>query len=1690
MKSCLFNHRNTPTDNSLFFESLVYFKGPSKAPQSVSDEQEISLESSEQEEAKIKDYIAELIVKYNLIDPFDGRIDEIAELGPKPTDEDLRDFESSLAVLISQATQDNEARRALLKMASEVKKLSALREKSADKQAKKTSAKANPKATTGKASKSSASKTTAENSKADEINELAESRAPFEKLNLKISAYNALVRSERHIRWRKRILLPEYKTKDQFDTQKTIANIEELLGMKRPDLTENEERYLKHIKAELLKIEATAAYATEQKERKVDPKYARKQGERLVELAGGVERSQADLERWVGKDVYIAIDNAYDSAVVGNDQFKALRVDALGNIDVKQARENKQLFMATMESLTEGFTKDLSASVSSSEDLPSLYKSWMEIKSPGLLDKINDYEERLAHITHKVKLKDIYQDAGKYVGSQFSAIQAIPKKPNVNYWHTRVGNLEKDILMMKVKIQEVGEDSDIGGKLRVAVENMKPHLKQAQLSYSLARSNNTRKGIEAGFNPDGLREKKNQKNLIEAHIIRFKEAIESVEGQGLHPSVRRSLIAYRLRNGVGHYIINEYGNRVYKDTPSKSSEWAQEQIASSKYFDQKVRGRSMGQAERVVLEVAHLGGRVANELEDSKQIIVLIDGLMALPKLSKKEGIKKMNELGAPFTPEEIQAYSRPEDMLDAKKKQIIADNVKRTEFLAIAHEVIQNPYDDSDPAKPNAKLIDLNKKGYVLADNIAELTLLKPHQLAEVNTYLKRVESSYNVMDLESRVEGESDEAEILDRMGINVTNIFGKYQQKVLEDSSLNVRNWEEMMSQNGNASELAALLENIIPNGSTAGLQDGKTALLTVLRSMDEPTSDLKLTQHRKYAKKVVRKIAEHIKHQEAVMSSKARAMSTIKKKLKGSSLGDDVEDVIGNVYDMAFGPGPILTMERASGVIAMYAAYKLLQKARKLDGTTGKIAAGGIGLLALNTILKRVNGKSGLEYLGLNTLGEAAEGTHEEALAQHGAEHMQGFKNPKDNISPEEHRRALFALNKAPFHKVMAWYESSDLNGSDYMASPSKNAELSLFAATGIDTNDIIQGSRDRDNKDIRSRFIMRESLTHFFKYVAEKEGKTEENSRKGVNERWVKTIEDPYYVPQYSDYYFPEMHDQYNGKQDEITFGYVMEAEITAWMVEDAIGKNGLAPTLDAAGAWGDKMEDWARRGIINPGEGYAQELLGELGEFGDETAEYLDNLANETAVKIQFAAEEVKIAYKNHEWEIKRLKDGVWGIFTSGVTLPVKLVYGGLNKAIPWVDTKMRQGVEILRSDSRVAPVNPDTGFGIADVSGTNAYVTGNGNLILDSNNRPVLNRNTSQNPQFAHYGLFQPHFAAAMNNLENKATAGREGAKYYAEADGAAYHIVEVNHLTGEEKDHINMQDPLFEDPSNRRGHMQALARSEAVKFYVSKGMKKSYVEKYMYPIHTVFQGKPKEAEIVAFRVPKPDSVEGILKVSGQWVDSMNPNDYKLRAPVMFDASDTNWEKIKKSSGLKYDKGRKAFSFAGRYGIQAIYMWRASMEALGYTAEYIVQIPLAKENEYKADWIGDMFEKKEKSGQRMDEMSTAAMSPTTATSTFYQDKENAAMYKLALEYAWDNDQDVYLGFFKNGYALDKKGKKIKIDDVEVSYEGVIEEKPTDYNKVNFESYYREVWLAEKGHEPIKRFDTYMASVDSVPLPQ
>ena len=1507
-----------------------------------------------------------------------------------------------------------------------------------------------------------------------EIDRLREGDNKFDQLKTAVDAYNALVRTKLHIRFEKHLLKMETDNEGDILIPQTIANIEDILELKDQKLTEDERKTLLKIKAELGEVgaERLSKDGALENTPRVNPESASVAGELLMHMVERTVEGKERKDQWLDRKMYQEIEGVYETASQSTLIYEPLFQNKQGDFDPQKAKENKNLFLALMENKTDGFKKDFSDMFDSSHeknmaDYPYLYKTWVEIQNKDLITRIKVQEERVRDYEPQTDLETILDLSGKNAGVHFSAIEAIPSKPDAAYWKERARLINEDVIMLRTKAKESPIDPRVdAGRLKDDAVSLQAHATYAEEEYRLANLRADEAKIAQNFTKESLRSPSNRNNLIEAMMLWYQKSMETVDKRELlNPAVAHLLIANVFEKGF--------------ETSKTHNSWMLDTVNSSKYFDMSVTGRELDSTRRAALELAYLGGRVADQLENSNNEIGLIEGLIALQGLSDAEAENTMASLAAEYTPELIQKYTQfPPDELPNKRDEISAANVKREAFLQMAHAIIQNPYAD-DQGNPSEALVELdqNGDGHLDAD-LSTVALLSAGDLSNAQAALGKIEMNYNLLTLAGRI-GEKDDAQMLDRMGINVTRIYAEYVAQLDKTPEMHVRNWPEHLISGGNPGALADFLEKIIPPGTTPESQKGKEALLTVLRSMDNSeTADPKTKAERNTAKDVIFRIADHIINTERVEGNADRVMPEVQERLKGLGLSEKVQSTLGMVWGMVSGDGPWLTADRLAGVIGIIGLYKLLKtKAGKATGL----------LFAINQIYKKKTGKELPELLGLNTIGEAAEGTHEEAIAQHGQERMNGFENPDDNFDKDTHLKALMALGPVPADKLFAWYEASDPNGGDY----NTEKEIKLFNALGIKRGAL--GLKGAD-KGIRERFIYREVFSHFYEMVAEKDGQqSTENTRKALKERWVTTIHDPNYKPHYTTFVFAELMERAKGKPESITFKMMLEAETNAYMVEAAMNQNGVAPVLETVTTWVDELEDWARRGIINPGEGYAEEFFQAAGETANEGADLLGDMADSLGLKLHFAKESVKFWYQNNEWEIRRMGEGMWGIFKSSATLPIHVVYGGLETVVPWVDTKLRQVNELVRSDVLATPVDPEKGFTVSDIAGARAWEIGtDGQFIIDAlDNRPIINRNEDQNPQFANYGLFQHAFYEAYNNgpLNTEAIKTGEGAKYYNEVDGVGYHIVEVNHQTAG----IDINNPMFTSPENRYGQMQTVAREEAVKFYISQNIPQDYIEKYMYSIHSVLQTKPQEAVVVSFRLPRPDSVEGSLLASGHWVDSKNPNDWKKRAPVIFEPG-RPWENFKAATGLKYDKGRQAYAFAGKYGVQALYLWRASMETLGYASEAIVKLFYTDKYEHEADWIGEVFKTKEETNQYLDEASTAASNPALASSAFFKDINNANMYKLAHEFAIKYDQDVYLGFFRDAYATDPKGKPILDDKNQpIVYHGIerIGDRPADYRKANFMNYYENVWLGEQRHEAIPRFAEYMATIpdDNAPIP-
>ena len=951
---------------------------------------------------------------------------------------------------------------------------------------------------------------------------------------------------------------------------------------------------------------------------------------------------------------------------------------------------------------------------------------------------------------------------------------------------------------------------------------------------------------------------------------------------------------------------------------------------------------------------------------------------------------------------------------------------------------------------------------------------MLKDYELK-----MRMTETGYSVLEFNDK-----DRMDFMEKLGIRLEGIHEAYMAALNskpadERRKFSVDNWDRLLSSpdSKDADALMGMLDSILSTSD----KKGKEHFLKVLRAMHgegSETLDENMEEGKVNAMIIYRIIKGEVRDREIGYAMNADKKAEWFAKIEGETLGDKATRYVKGAVNMLVGPGQSWA-NRGAGLILLVAALKAGHAAYKGDTKMGKALRLLFVAGAAELATKEITGKGILERFGFETLMEAGEGSSEAVLVMDGAEHMHN-----KTIGPEEHTRALYELQKVSFRDAMAWYMDPNTNRENGMVSEDKDDKF----PDGIDLDNIVFGEKWKNTDPEKAgRKILMQTMKHFFEYTGRKEGRSHQETADMLNDRWITSLK-PNYKPKYSTFTPPQAFlDEYKKKPDELSWGMVIDMEISQAARNETIGKHGAQPTIDYFTQKAGEFVEWGRQTILSPATIYARRFGETLGTNKDKFINFVDKMAEKGKTKIHFGIEGAKLKWEEHEIEIRQFFGSNVELIWEGVKFFPSAIIGLNQWAVPGLLTKLKQGKEILFADDisvisgetldesdiisgdKLLMLNKDFANKVRIEKRRNTKLTPEEAIEIVKNRmsdtgiketrlKALDNPNAlipKNNPSFKHFGIYQKPFMKAMEAKGDpvEIAAGNEKPKpmFYINDDLTDKHVGYL--ITETTQGDADIMKYGEDDVRARYSKMAVAARKQAVDYFLGQNynLTPKQVEDMMYPIHVAVKSDeyPPKIRYTFWRMPMPGGKEFELRENGHWADSKVPNKY--RHPFYVDPGKSSFDNFVEAYGVDSPNTRKTINFAkklvGRVGGLAM----GASERLGKMADWVTNI-FKKQGQPDSVFFEQMATWTEPNKQLYDEVSGLAGEPMSARSELYGDPEHAAMYNALRDLAIITGSSYYYGIIPNRPATNWDNPQ-----------------PTGWTQENWEEYYSN-WLFDNGY--------------------
>lgn len=1377
------------------------------------------------------------------------------------------------------------------------------------------------------------------------------------------------------------------------------------------------------------------------KKQKEDEDAIRKhQGVRLSRMSDRITDMQEKRSEFEKRAEYQALESDYESvfgSIIGRDpEFRRFYERPNGTIDPFLERESKQLFFAMLSHETDAFKTSFvlgdrfgENSAENKKNFPFIYHEWLtrveKVDTNEMDRRSNQVQSKEAELKGKniPEVSDMVKDINARITSNPDVAEKIgrfrnpldklskktpsQKKADPLFYKDLITNLnlfDKDIDLAIRKLDSDKPEEDIIKKELSETQlklNERISLAKLQLKYEEEKWRIS--DLDAKFTRSEL--EKNRQTMMELAMRKFQKAMQIVDSpfnghedfhRNLNPAVRRQLIATVYYHGTSRYT--ESGEYIESRAPEY--QWMFSQLTQSPYFNRGNKEKFLDPEQREFLQLASFANlalfskqHVENELIapwETGEMKPILDQLkldLATPAGSRNEEIKDRIATAINGKPGQrgLQQYTRIKvieenalTIIDELKKEVLQWDKLHNEAKGLME-------------KPDRQKI----RDFIEKTKISTVTLQHGINNSELMSqyagFAEAVDVNYNTLDFKEKSTGN-----VLERMGINPEGIYQAYLVYQKEHPEMKSDQWDNHLTTKGGTEKLSAMFGAILTDSSIYKGREDFLAVFGTLHGFNLETNQETLGKDQSVALGIYKTIQKEIEQREQMEAITVQGNEAALSKLRGETFGDKITKYGRGVFDMLVGPGRSLS-ERAAGAVILIAAFKMAQKAWKGEGAMGKTLRVVFMAAAGEIALKKLTGEGLTDKLRLSGVAETLSGTYEDVLLDRGKEQF-----AREEITETEHAATLMELRDIPFYKLMEWDRNTKTDGT-----PLPGKERTKLPR-GINIYNIVPG-KVGGNKKIRAQRIVKRTIENFFGYVGNKEDGDAGRGRDILNEIWVKAIKGNVDVNSAE---FtrrglpPELIKELRRNPRSITWQMVMQAEIRPADVEKVKGEKPLQQVADYLSGKAHDLERWSRNDIEQPVGAAALAFWANVkGDYVPRIKNFLAEMGEKRGRDLTYYKDKVEFMYDQHKVTIGRIGDQHWELITEGVKLPFQVLYAADQFVVPYLNTKIRQTREILRSDSIKFLERP---LEATDIMSTNVLAEMKKHAKT-AGPLAYLFLGKKKNPEAKYFGEYQPSFHEAFLKTDK-----------YNEVKKIGYHISE----TTPEQAGIKPEDSV----ENQMSKLQIQAHKDAVKMFKAKHpeLSEEQIVKYMYPIHvyaqTAEKGSQKPAKLYTFwRMPLPESEEFQLKENGRWTDYMDPNKYKDRPAFIVNPEKGIISNLTRAFGLQSPALRRGFDYMTSIVVaQGIALYSGIADKLTDATAGIAETfdsdsvegnrkKGIKANSTKYQWLKDLGEMKEPERQRIDEWLGSAGHTGLALSKFYKNEKNAGLYQTALDQAIKN---------------------------------------------------------------------------------
>lgn len=1364
--------------------------------------------------------------------------------------------------------------------------------------------------------------------------------------------------------------------------------------------------------------------------------------EEMTEVRTGFEK----------KKPYLELKGDYDEAVTGllsDSEFKEFYERPDGTIDPYLKRETEQLFFSILAHDTENFDTDFvlrgftENPEENKKNFPFIYHEWVE-KKGSATQEVKEAERAAKNKENELAVKKVPSietvvtslnqaiSGSPAISNRISAfknpVEAIERKVQDSVYFDKKADVltkfqrELEFVVDKLDMNNSTEKA-FAKTLREKIEKeIEPHIELAKLQAAWKRHEEKVKNLESDFTKSNLEKATNRQIIIELAMKKFKKAMLMIDRpfgkaggtlhRNFHPGVRRLLIATAYYEGVSRYVPDwkNDGEEKFIENTSEEYRWLLAKMTQSPYFNRGVKDRFLDPEQRNFLII----GRYANlALLNSKHAERI------LKQLNTKEyqnALKRL-EVNLKKTGTERTA-AQTEINKDLQTMRLINPNL--TEANVLQAVTIQEGYVKSWKAfaeeaeklmaKPDREAIGqyIEKLKNSSSVDLDDTTKKKIEAFAR---FAEAVDVNYNSMEFQEKNRGQ-----YLERMGINAEAVYEAYKNFLKKNPEMTLDQWDNQLLTKEGTAKLVEMFREILPDSRIYKGKESFLKIMETLQGLNPLGTEPEIRDEQAVALNLYSMIKMEMRHREAVEAATREGNDQAIARLEGMTFGDKITDYAKGVINMLIGPGQSIA-NRAAGAAMLLLAWKAAKKAYNGEGKLGKMLRVLFVAGAAELTLKHVTGEGMLDRLKVANIADDLDGTYESVLL-HRAE------TTDLKIKETEHARALLQMRDVPFSQLMEWYEKTDINGHPY------EGQRDIFPKQ-IDEEIILPGEKRKwseEQKSKRARFIIKRTMENFFGYVGGKEQKDATHGKDILKEIYVEAVQKKDFnlaASKYATRHLPEeLLNQFRQSPRLLTWQRVMQSEIFTEDVTRAQKSKVTERMKDYIQEGANELARWGRQDILQPTGVAAQEFWSNVSEnYAPKAKQWLIEMGEAGATKLRYGAHSVELWYEGNKHTLRKVGRETWELVVEGVKLPFHLLYGGHQLLVPWAATKLRQTREILRSDKLVTINGPLQASNIMRGDAIDKFMKGE--MKLDELFKP-----SKHNPEARYFGLYQMPFLKAFNNFGGETDRYYESRAEFNEQPHVGYYISETNQEDAGVKKGIDS----MEDNFNK---MQAKSWEQAKDFYMGKGASLEDVKKYMYPIHAVSQNAEAGGETPArlyvfWRMPLRQSEEYQLKELGRWTDYMDPNGHKFEPPFRLDPSKGILENLQAAYGLDSPVLRKGADVALIAAAQWLRMVFGLVKGLGRVTGGAID--LARKNRDKGknlEWLYDLTRRDEGTLQKIDEYLGSAAHSQFALSEFYKNKDNAKLYKEAVEAARASRPAKDLDLSQ----LNRLGKKVDVEE-------------------------------------------------------